>query len=116
MTLEEVEPGRVEFAVRSRPEFSNPQGMLRGGITATLLDSAMTCAVMSSLPAGVGATTVDLSVTYLRPGTLDGMQLGATGETVHVGRTVATARGTVTDARERVLATATTTCLLQDAR
>ena len=112
MYLDSVEPGRVRFTLRTQPAFSNPHGTLHGGITATLLDSAMGCAVLSTLPPGVGYTTVDLSVTYLRPVSTDGRALRADGEVVHVGRTIATARGEVRDDRDRVVATAVTTCVV----
>jgi len=112
MRLDHVEPGRVTFTLRTRPTFANPMGTLHGGITATLLDSAMACAVMSQLPPGVDSTTVDLSVTYLRPVSADGRALRAEGEVVHVGRTIATARGEVRDDRDRVIATAVTTCIV----
>lgn len=112
LRLDAVEPGRVAFTVRTRPGFANPRGTLHGGITATLLDSAMGCAVLSELPPGVAYTTVDLSVTYLRPVSVDGTDLRAEGRVVHVGRTIATAHGQVLDDRDRIVATATTTCLV----
>jgi uncharacterized protein (TIGR00369 family) len=112
LRLDAVEPGRVVFTARSQPEFANPQGTVHGGVTATLLDSAMACAVLSELPPGVGSTTVDLAVTFLRPVPLDGTELRAEGRVVHVGRSIATAEGRVTDDRGRVVATATTTCLV----
>lgn len=110
MHIEAVEPGAVVFGLRTRPDFANPNGTLHGGITATLLDSAMGCAVLSELPADVGYTTVDLSVTYLRPVPLDGTRLWARGEVLHRGRRIAAAQGRVTDDRDRLIATATTTC------
>ena len=112
MGIESVERGRVRFTLRTQPAFSNPRGTLHGGITATLLDSAMGCAVLSTLPPGVGYTTVDLSVTYLRPVSTDGRALRAEGDVLHVGRTIATARGEVRDDRDRVIATAVTTCVV----
>ena len=108
--IESLEPGRVRFTLRTQPAFSNPRGTLHGGITATLLDSAMGCAVLSTLPPGVGYTTVDLSVTILRGASLDGARLTAEGEVVHVGRRIATAHGRVHDDADRLVATATTTC------
>jgi uncharacterized protein (TIGR00369 family) len=110
LSIVEVEAGRVRMRVRTRPDFANPHGGLHGGITATLLDSAMACAVLSALPAGARSTTVDLAVTFLRPVPLDGTRLTADGEVVHVGRRIATARGRVRDDAERLVATATTTC------
>jgi len=110
--LESVDEGHVAFACETRADFSNPMGMLHGGISATMLDSAMGCAVMSALPAGVGYITVDLAVTYLRPVPLDGVTVRAEGRTIHVGNRIATASGTLSDPAGRVLATATTTCLV----
>jgi acyl-CoA thioesterase len=115
MSIEAVEPGVVVFGLRTGPQFSNPHGTVHGGITATLLDSAMGCAVLSELPPDVGYTTVDLSVTYLRPVPLDGTHLQARGEVLHLGRRIATAQGRVTDGRERLIATATTTCQINPA-
>ena len=110
MRMDRLEPGRVDFVLRTRPDFSNPMGTLHGGVAATMLDSAMACAVMSELPPGAAYTTVDLAVTYLRPVPLDGVELRAEGTTVHVGRRIATARGELRDADHRLIATATTTC------
>jgi uncharacterized protein (TIGR00369 family) len=110
MDIEAVEPGRVSFTLHTRPDFANPGGTLHGGITATLLDSAMGCAVLSGLPPELAFTTVDLSVTFLRPVRLDGAELHASGEIVHLGRRIATAKGRVTDGADRLIATGTTTC------
>jgi uncharacterized protein (TIGR00369 family) len=85
---------------------------VHGGALATLLDSALGCAVHSTLPAGVGYTTVDLAVTYLRPVTRDTGRLRCEAEIVHGGRTVATARAQITDPSGRLIATATTTCII----
>ena len=112
MEIDDLGVGHVVFTATTRPAFGNPLGTLHGGISATLLDSAMTCAVMSALPAGVAATTLDLSVRYLRPAPLDGTRVWAVGDLVHRGRTVATAEGRLVDERDRLIATATTTCLV----
>ena len=112
MAIDDLGVGHVVFTAATRPAFGNPQGTLHGGITATLLDSAMTCAVFSDLPPGAMATTLDLSVRYLRPAPLDGTRIWAVGDLVHRGRTVATAEGRLVDERDRLIATATTTCLV----
>lgn len=112
MAIDDLGVGHVVFTAATRPAFGNPLGTLHGGITATLLDSAMTCAVMSALPAGASATTLDLSVRYLRSAPLDGTRVWAVGDLVHRGRTVATAEGRLVDEHDRLLATATTTCLV----
>ncbi|MGC0418858.1 PaaI family thioesterase [Embleya sp. AB8] len=112
MEPEEVEDGRIVFSASARPEFANPIGSMHGGIAATLLDSAMGCAVHTTLPPATGYTSLDISVRYLRPGPLDGSKLRAEGRVIHRGRTIRTAEAELTDHQGRLLATATTTCLI----
>ena len=107
-----VEHGTVTFACEADPRFANPMGTVHGGIIATLLDSALGCAVQTVLPDGAGYTTLSLEVKYLRPVAVDAGELRATGTVVHAGRRQATAEARLTDAAGRVLATATTTCLV----
>ena len=104
--------GWVEFAGAPDTRHYNPLGTVHGGYAATLLDSCMGCAVHTTLKAGTGYTTVDLNVTYLRAMTAATGRVVARGEVVTSGRRIATARGTLTDARGRLIATATTTCLV----
>jgi uncharacterized protein (TIGR00369 family) len=85
---------------------------VHGGVAATLCDSAMGCAVHSMLPAGTGYTTVDLSVTYLRPLTRETGPVRALGEVVHMGGRIATAQARLVDAAGKLYATATTTCMV----
>lgn len=112
MELTTADEGRVTFTLDARPEFANPLGTVHGGIHATLLDSAMGCAVHTTLPAGVGYTTLELKVNYVKAITLDAGTLTCVGEVIHVGGRVATAEGRVTDSAGNLLAHATTTCLL----
>ena len=110
--LAEVESGRAVF--ESVPEFKhyNPLGTVHGGYAATLLDSCMGCAVHSTLPKGVGYTTLEFKVSLIRALTIDTGPVRAEGKTISSGRRVATAEGRLTDARGRLLAHATTTCLV----
>ncbi|MFI9401240.1 PaaI family thioesterase [Nocardia sp. NPDC052316] len=112
MEVDLLEQGKVVFALRTRPEFANPLGTTHGGICATLLDSVMGCAVHSTLEAGVGYTTLELKINYIRAVPTDGQRLIATGTTIHVGRTTATAEGRVVDEQGRLVAHATTTCVI----
>ncbi|QIS15507.1 PaaI family thioesterase [Nocardia arthritidis] len=112
MEVESLEYGEVVFALHTRPEFANPLGTTHGGICATLLDSVMGCAVHTTLDAGVGYTTLELKVNYIRAVPTDGQRLTATGSTIHVGRTTATAEGRVVDAGGRLVAHGTTTCVI----
>ncbi|PHV68488.1 thioesterase [Williamsia muralis] len=116
MKFTEVDLGRVTVEVTTAPDFANPLGSVHGGIAATLLDSVMGCAVHTTLPAGVGYTTLELGVNYIRSVSTQGRTLTATGEIIHVGKTVATAQGKVHDDEGRLVAHATTTCLILNPR
>ncbi|MFD6275080.1 PaaI family thioesterase [Streptomyces sp. NPDC060209] len=112
MRFDEVEHGRTVMSLNTRPDFANPLGTVHGGIAATLLDSVMGCAVHTTLPAGVGYTTLELKVNYIRAARTDGQTLTATGTVIHAGRTTATAEGKVLDERGKLIAHATTTCIV----
>lgn len=108
----ELENGRVVFEGRPNEDHYNPIGTVHGGYAATLLDSALGCAVHSTLPAGVGYTTVDLTVTYVRALTGRSAPVRAEGKAVHGGGRIATAEGRLWDRDGRLCATAVTTCLI----
>ncbi len=92
----------------------NPIGTMHGGILATLLDSVMGCAVHTTLPRGRAYTTLEIKVNYVRAVTDASGELAAEGRVVHTGRRSAVAEGKVTDAKGRLCATASTTCLVFD--
>jgi uncharacterized protein (TIGR00369 family) len=111
--LEEVEEGRAVFAVTPSEFHYNPIGVVHGGLAATLLDSSMGCAVHSTLPAGMGYTTLEFKVNFARAITGDTGRVVCEGTLIHRGRTVATAEGRVTaEDTGKLLAHGTTTCLL----
>jgi uncharacterized protein (TIGR00369 family) len=111
--IRDLAPGSVTFAMRPTLEHYNPIGMVHGGVAATLLDTVMGCAVHTSLPKGVGYSTLDISVRYLRPITVETGLVLATGSLVHEGRRTATAEGRVVQADTgRLLATATSTLMV----
>jgi uncharacterized protein (TIGR00369 family) len=113
MRIVEVEWGVVTFTLTPCESLYNPIGMVHGGVTATLLDSAMGCAVHSELPAGVGYTTLELNANYLRPILADTGPVRCRARVVHRGGTVATAEGRAwREADDELLAHATTTCLI----
>jgi uncharacterized protein (TIGR00369 family) len=95
MEIAEADPGRVVFSLRPAEWMYNPIGSVHGGIAATLLDSCMGCAVHTTLESGVGYTTTDLQVRYLRPMSADSGRVLAEGRVVHAGRRTATAEGRV---------------------
>ena len=114
MRVVSVERGAVVFAADAEPRFANPMGGLHGGLIATLLDSALGCAAMTVLPPGKLYTTLTLEVKYLRSTPLDGTELLAEGTVVHAGRKQITVEGAMTNAAGKVVATATSTCMVLD--
>jgi uncharacterized protein (TIGR00369 family) len=108
----EVESGRAVFVAAPDARLYNPIGSVHGGYAATLLDSCMACAIHSMLKAGQGYTTVELKVNFVRPLSADTGEVRAEGKIIHFGRQIASAEGRLTDARGRLLAHATTTCLV----
>jgi uncharacterized protein (TIGR00369 family) len=94
----------------------NPLGQVHGGWAATLLDSAMGCAVHSTLPAGKGYTTVDLSVSLVRGLSDKSGLVRCIAQVVHVGGSIATAQGRIVGADGTLYATGTTTCMILTAR
>jgi uncharacterized protein (TIGR00369 family) len=93
MQVLEVERGRAVFALEPAEWMYNPIGSVHGGVAATILDSCMGCAVHTTLPAGVGYTTTDLQVRYLRSMRAGDGQVLAEGRVVHSGGRTATAEG-----------------------
>ena len=108
----EVEPGRVTFRLLPGEHHYNPIGAVHGGVLATMLDSAMGCAVHSMLPEGTGYTTLELKVNFVRAVTVDTGEIACRAEVVHLGRRTATAEARAEDASGKLLAHATTTCLV----
>ena len=107
-----AEPGVV--VMHSIPGFRhyNPIGSVHGGYAATLLDSAMGLAVHSMLPVGTGYTTLEFKVSFIKGMTKDSGPVRTEGRTLNVGRRAATAEARITDSKGRLLAHATTTCLV----
>ncbi|QPP05946.1 PaaI family thioesterase [Streptomyces bathyalis] len=111
-TLQEVEKGRVVFSLTPGEEHYNPIGSMHGGVYATLLDSAAGCAVQSTLPQGTAYTSLDLTVKFLRRVTLDTGTVRAIGTVINSGGQTALAQAQLVDAADRLLAHATSTCML----
>jgi uncharacterized protein (TIGR00369 family) len=111
--IERVDDGSVVFAMDPLEAHQNPLGTVHGGIITTLLDSAMGCAVHTTLPAGGNYTTLELKVNFLRPSFAGGATLRAEGTVLHRGTSTALAEATILDAdRGRKIAHATSTCLI----
>jgi uncharacterized protein (TIGR00369 family) len=112
MTTVEVDEGRVVFRAEPAEYHYNPLGTVHGGIAATLLDSAMGCAVQSLLPAGTGYTTLEIKVNYLRPITSATGTVTCEGKVIHMGGRTATAEARLTDTAGKLYAHGTTTCII----
>jgi len=110
--LAELEEGRAVFTVEPAEYHYNPIGVVHGGLAATLLDSAMGCAVHSVLPAGAGYTTLEIKVNYIRALTAGTGEVRCEARVIHVGGRTATAEGKVLDAAGKLYAHATTTCII----
>lgn len=108
----EVEPGRVVFEVTPDESAYNPLGTVHGGLVCTLADTAAACAVHTTLEVGVTYTSIDLNVSYTRPVTKDSGTLRAVGTVVKPGRRVAFSRADIADGAGKVVATATSSCLV----
>ena len=107
-----VGPGWARFSFTPGEHHYNPIGSVHGGVAATLLDSALGCAVHSTLGVGVGYTTIDLQVSFVRPMTSSSGPLRCEGRVIHAGSRVATSEGRITGPDERLYASATATCLV----
>ena len=114
IALTEVEPGRAVFEGTPDEHVYNPIGTVHGGYAATLLDSACGCAVQSRLSSAQAYTTLELKVAYHRALTKDTGPVRAEGRVISLGRRVAFAEATLSDAAGRLLATATSTLLVMD--
>jgi uncharacterized protein (TIGR00369 family) len=109
----EAQEGRIVFAAVPGPQHYNPIGLVHGGLAMTLLDSAMGCAVQTTLPAGVGYTSVETKVNFTRPITSDTGRILCEGTVINRGRTIALAEARVTaEETGKLLAHGTSTCLI----
>jgi uncharacterized protein (TIGR00369 family) len=111
-TIVEVERGRVVFECEPDESAYNPIGTVHGGLVCTLADTVIGCAVHSTLDEGFTYTSIDLNVSYLRPVTKGSGVLRALGVTTKPGRRVAFASAEIRDGKDRVVATATGSCLV----
>jgi uncharacterized protein (TIGR00369 family) len=111
----EPELGKVVVTMRAQEFHYNPLGSVHGGVIATLLDTAAGCSVHSTLAVGQMYTSLDLTTKFLRPVTLDSGLLRCEGRVLNRGRRVALAEAELTDQAGRLVAHATSTCLIMPA-
>lgn len=107
-----VDEGRAVVELEPGEHHYNPIGMVHGSVIVAALDSAAGCAVHTTLPVGVGYTTVDLGTTFLRAGRADTGLLRCEGTMIHAGRRIAVAEARLLDAAGRLYAHAKATCLI----
>ena len=108
----EVDHGRAVFEGTPARHAYNPLGVVHGGWAATLLDSALGCAIHTTLPAGKGYTTIDLSVSLVRAITERTGRVRCEANVVHVGGSVGTAEAKLVDARGNLYGHGKATCLI----
>lgn len=114
-TRGDAEHGAVNFHAIPTTQHYNPIGSVHGGFAATLLDSAMGCAVQSTLQQGFVYTTLEFKVTLIRAITAATGEVRAEGRVLQVGRRVGSAEGRLLDSSGKLLAHGTTTCLVLEA-
>ena len=112
--LAKIQSGRAEFVSKSKIDYYNPLGTTHGGYIATLLDSAMGCAIQSTLAAGKGSTSLEFKVNFVRPVFDETGTLRAIGEIINAGKQIVTAEAKLTDENGKLYAHATTTCFVFD--
>ena len=112
LRLVEVEAGRVVFTGTPAETFYNGLGVAHGGFAATMLDSALGCAINSTMPAGRLFTTLELKINYIRPLRREVGEVRCEANVVHAGNRTATSEGRIVDAAGKIYAHGTTTCIL----
>src|SRR6266852_8382817 len=112
MSIVRVEPGQVTFGLDVGEHLYNPIGSVHGGVFCTLLDSAMGCAVHTTLPRGQGYTTLELKVNLVKALTVHTANVVAEGQVISSGRRVVTASGRIVGPDGTLYAHGTTTCLI----
>ena len=112
MTAVSAGEGTVEFHCLPDESAYNPIGLVHGGLVCTLLDSVAGCAIHTTLPPGIGYTSLEIKVSYLRPVRLGDGELTAVGRVTKPGRRAAFADGEVRDSSGRLISTASSTCLV----
>ena len=110
--LASAEPGVVVFRGTPLRAFYNPMEAVHGGFSATLLDSALACAIVSTLEPGYASTTLEIKINFVRPITDETGEVAAEGRIIHPGKRIATSEARLTDSGGKLLAHGTTTCMI----
>jgi uncharacterized protein (TIGR00369 family) len=107
--------GWIEFSMRPQGFMLNLAGTVHGGALATLIDSALTCALVTRLAKGIACTTIDLQMRFFRPAHLSAERLTARAEVLNMGTTLGTTSGEIRDAKGRLIVHATSTLAIAPA-
>ena len=110
--LAEIDVGRAVFELEPAEYHYNPFASVHGGIVSTVLDSAMTCAILSTLSIGLSCSTLEIKVNFVRQITSRTGLVRCEGKIIHVGSTIATAEGRLVDRQGELHAHAVTTCMI----
>ncbi len=110
--IAEVENGRAVFTLTPAEYHYNPFATVHGGIASTILDTTMTAAVLSTLPVGLGCSTLEIKVNFIRPITKKTGEMRCEATIIHVGKRIATAAGKLMDRNKKLYAHAVGTCLV----
>ncbi len=116
LRIVEADHGRVVFAGTAHASFYNGMGVAHGGWAATLLDSAMGCAINTTMAAGRAFVTLELKVNYTRPLSAEAGEVRCEATVIFTGRRTATAEGRIVDHAGKIYAQGTTTCILVEPR
>lgn len=105
--MADIKPGEAVMKLKMRDELRQPHGVMHGGATASIIDSAMAFAIITRLAEGEKATTVDLTVHYLRP--VSEGEITCTAKVVRAGRRILTVSAEVVNEEGKLVATALST-------
>jgi uncharacterized protein (TIGR00369 family) len=112
LRIVEADEGRVAFAGTVTEKFYNGWGVAHGGFAATLLDSALTCAINTTSSRERSFTTLELKINFVRPLTRDTGEVRCEGRVIHAGKRTATAEGRIVGTDGKLYAHGTTTCIV----
>lgn len=107
--------GWIEFVMRPQPFMLNLAGTVHGGVLATLIDSALTCALVTRLPQGMACVSIDLQMRFFRPARMSAETLTARAEILNAGTTIGATQGEIRDAKGRLIVHATSSLAIAPA-
>jgi uncharacterized protein (TIGR00369 family) len=112
--VENIRAGEAVFTFQPQEFHYNPIGTVHGGVISAILDSAMGCSIHAQLPAGMGYTTLELKVNFLKAITIKTGELRAIGKVIHAGRRTALVEASLVDHTGTIYAHGTSTCMMMD--